>query len=318
MALAPASSYKADAGLDLLDALERLGHKPEVLLVDPGYSYAQQEAWALPLAEREVEQVLDLHPNQRGTRPGPIKGTVWVDGGLFVQNLPKDLRSLPGYSLLMTREEMALLARRYDERRAYAFSTMGGPDPQRGTQRFRGPALAGRVRCANTPWSLRADPGTRPTTGCVKGQACACGRTLTLARDEMAQLRQSDLFGTTAWRASYGPRSAVESVNASVSEHHAHLPDRHPARLHPGSGEHPCADRALRLRHRQSSPGGHRDHAAAIQEQSAAPHPSLQAPPATHAEPTTRLWPADDGGQVDEPACPRRAHDPHRLTTPPR
>ena len=55
------------------------------------------------------------------------------------------------------------------------------------------------------------------------GQGCACGRTLTLARDEMAQLRQSDLFGTTAWRASYGRRSAVESVNASVSEHHAHL-----------------------------------------------------------------------------------------------
>lgn len=223
VALAPAGSYKAEAGLDLLDALERLGHKPEVLLVDRGYSYAQQEAWALPLAQRAVEQVLDLHPNQRGTRPGPIKGTLWVDGGLFVESLPKDLRSLPGYSLGMTREEKALLARRYDERRAYAFSSMGGPDPQRGTQRFRGPALAGRVRCANTPRSLRVDPGTRPTTGCVKGQDCACARTLTLAREEMAQLRQSDLFGTTAWKASYGRRSAVESVNASVSEHHAHL-----------------------------------------------------------------------------------------------
>lgn len=220
VALAPAGSYKADAGLDLLDAVTRLHGKPEIVLVDRGYSYAKQECWALPLAERGIEQVFDLHTTQRGARPGPIPGTIWLDGAVFVDGLPNNLRSLPGYRLGMSAEDKAQLAEQYDNRAAWAFSTMGGPHPTRSTQRMRGPAQAGRVRCANNPRSKRLDPGTRPTTKCVKGTPCACGKTLTLPREEMAQVRQADLFGTTAWKASYGRRSGVESLNASTSLHH--------------------------------------------------------------------------------------------------
>ncbi|OLT19010.1 hypothetical protein BJF80_13205 [Serinicoccus sp. CUA-874] len=221
--LAPAGSYKAAAGVEVVDSLVRAGMAPETLLVDRGYSYAKQDAWALPLVERDVEQVFDLHPSQRGTRPGPINGTIWVDGGLFLDHLPKDLRDLPGYSLGMTATAKAQLAQTYDRRQPWAFTPMGGPHPERGTQRFRGPALAGRVRCVNISRSMRLNPASKPTTSCRKGETCACGRTLTLAREEMAQLRQRDLFGTTAWRASYGRRGGVESLNASLSEHHGHL-----------------------------------------------------------------------------------------------
>lgn len=223
LSLAPAGSLKSEPGLALVDALAVQGRCPEVILADRGYSYLKPEYWARPLDQRGVRQVLDLHTSQRVQHPGPIPGTIYLDGGLFTDAVPKHLRSLPGYSLGMTGEEQAALAARYDDRAPYAFSTQGSPDHQRGTQRYRGPALAGKVRCPNTPRSMRLDPATRPTTQCTPGVPCACGVTVTLGPDDYIQTRQRDLYGTTAWKASYGRRSAVESGNAVLKVHHARL-----------------------------------------------------------------------------------------------
>lgn len=223
VSLAPAGSLKSEPGLALVDALASRGHRPETVLVDRGYSFLKPEHWAQPLDRLEVRQVFDLHPSQRVQHPGPIPGTIYLDGGLFIDAVPVHLRDLPGYSLGQTAQEKAELAARYDERAAYAFSTQGRPDHKRGTQRYRGPALAGRVRCPNTPRSMRLDPATRPTTRCKPGAPCACGVTVTLGPDDYMQTRQRDIYGTTAWKASYGRRSSVESGNAVLKVHHARL-----------------------------------------------------------------------------------------------
>lgn len=223
LSLAPAGSLKSESGLALVDALASQGHRPEVVLVDRGYSYLKTECWARPLDERGVRQVIDLHSSQRVQHPGPIPGTIYLDGALFSAAVPVKLRKLPGYSLGMTGEEKAALAAQYDKRAAYAFSTQGHPDHKRGTQRYRGPALAGKVRCPNTPRSLRLDEATRETTKCTSGVPCGCGVTVTLGPDDYLQTRQRDLYGTTAWKASYGRRSAVESGNAILKVHHANL-----------------------------------------------------------------------------------------------
>lgn len=180
--------------------------------------------------ERGISQVFDLHPTQRGKRPGPIPGTFYLDGGLFSDAMPEALHDLPGYSLGQSAEEKALLAARYDERIPYAFTTQGKPNHTRGTQRYRGPALAGRVRCPNEPRSMRLDPSTRPTTNCTPGHPCSCGTTVTLGPDDQFQTRQRNLYGTTAWKASYGRRSAVESGNANLKVHHVML-QRHSTRV---------------------------------------------------------------------------------------
>lgn len=223
LALAPAGSLKSESGLALVDVLTARGTGPEVVLVDRGYSYLKPECWARPLDQRGVRQVIDLHTSQRVQRPGPIPGTIYLDGALFINAVPAHLRSLPGYSLRMPGEEKTALAARYDERAPYAFSTQGNPDHKRGTQRYRGPALAGKVRCPNTPRSMRLDPASRPTTRCTPGTPCACGVTVTLGPDDYVQTRQRDLYGTTAWKASFGRRSSVESGNAVLKVHHANL-----------------------------------------------------------------------------------------------
>lgn len=223
LSLAPAGSLKTAPGLALVDALAAQGRCPETVLADRGYSFLKADHWARPLDERGVRQVIDLHTSQRVQHPGPIPGTIYLDGALFIDQVPDDLRKLPGYSLGMTGEEKAALAARYDGRTSYAFSTQGRPDHKRGTQRYRGPALAGKVRCPNTPRSMRLDPASRPTTRCTPGMQCACGVTVTLGPDDYMQSRQRDLYGTTAWKASYGRRSAVESGNAVLKMHHAQL-----------------------------------------------------------------------------------------------
>lgn len=219
----PAGTYKAEAGVALLDAMETAGRKPSTILVDRGYTYLNSEQWARPVWTRGIEQVFDLHEKQRGIKPGPIPGTIYVDGGLFKDNLPKDLRSLGAFGIGMSAEAKAQLAEQYDQRKYYAFTPMGRPDHKRGTQRYRDPVLSGTMRCANHPSSLRLDEARYPTTTCVKGEPCSCGTTVTLGPDDLLNLRQRTLYGTTRWKASYGRRSAVESTNACVKYHHARL-----------------------------------------------------------------------------------------------
>lgn len=212
---APAGSSKAAAGLIGLDALREVGHDVKDVLVDRGYSYLKQDAWALQLRARGMEPTHDLHTNQRGVRPGPIPHTVWIDGTVFVDCMPEKLQNLAGFSLRMTPAQKAELHAEYDKRAAYAFGTMGDRDPVTGAQRFRGPALRGTVRCPNYPPSMRKG-FDRPTMTCEKNEPCACAKTFTLQATDYARERQQFLWGTTEWAASYARRVAIESLNAEL------------------------------------------------------------------------------------------------------
>lgn len=60
-----------------------------------------------------------------------------------------------------------------------------------GAQRFKGPALAGRVQCRNLPKRMRGDPATRPLTSCQKGTPCGCGVTVTVPVTTLERDRQA-------------------------------------------------------------------------------------------------------------------------------
>lgn len=123
----------------------------------------------------------------------------------------------------MTTEEKAQLTARYDCRAAYAFRPMGGPNLERRTQRYRGPALAGTVRCPNVPESMRLPAHRRPLTSCAPGEECGCGATITLGPGDQFRSRQKHLYGTRKWNESYGRRNAVESTNSLIHDTHAKL-----------------------------------------------------------------------------------------------
>ncbi|MGW6773003.1 transposase [Streptomyces sp. NPDC055037] len=221
MHLAAAGSHKGDAGIALIDQhLARHPHTSEVI-ADRGYSYCTPAQWAHPVRARGLEPVIDLHPKQRGTHPGPLPGTLIIDGTVFTDALPRPLRDLPGFLIGMRSAEKAKLRARYDQRATHAFTPHSRPDTD-GYQRFKGPALAGHLRCPNHPRSMRL-PHTRPTSTCRPDTDCACGKTVTLSPDIMAWTRQRTIWGTTAWAADYGRRAAVESGNAEIKTHRLHM-----------------------------------------------------------------------------------------------
>lgn len=183
------------------------------LLADRGYSQHGAKEWQLPLQSRRITQVFDLKETQRGQRPGPIDGTISIDGGIFVDALPKRLRHIPPITWRTTDAERKVIAARRDEMLAYAFSPSSAVNPTTGTQRFKGPVVRGKLRCPNNPRSLRG-PHILPLTACKPG--CACSKTVTLGPDYQARERQWPLYQTTDWIKSYGRRTAIESVNAEI------------------------------------------------------------------------------------------------------
>jgi hypothetical protein len=220
MALRPAGAHKGHAGIDALDGATRTGLQVSELLADRGYTFCKPHTFALPLVARGVDCVLDLHSQQRGQRPGPVPCTVWVDGALFSTALPEALRTLEPATLGMTSAEKARRREEFDRRAPFAFRGHTAINRRVGTQRLKGPALAGTVRCPNFPASLRL-PFTRPTTSCGAGAPCGCGLTITAGPDDYAREWQRRLWGTTGWAASYGRRTGVESFNAEIKKNHA-------------------------------------------------------------------------------------------------
>lgn len=212
LALAPAGSSKADAGIRLIDALRATGVPLVCIISDRGYTYGRVEKWAGPLADRGIEQVLDLHSTQRGIRPGPTAGTLFIDGGLYSAAIPKTLRNLPVPTLDSTKEEKVEITKLHDVRAAYAFRPMGGPNLAARTQRYRGPAEAGTIRCPNHRKPQRKNVAKIPTTTCSPG--CDCGRTITLGPNDHFQTRQRPIYGTRKWKESYGRRVAVSPSRA--------------------------------------------------------------------------------------------------------
>ncbi len=95
------------------------------------------------------------------------------------------------------------------------------PD-HKGTQGLRGPARCDKVRCPNSPKSIRG-PHDIPPTSCTTDQPCGCGITVTVHRQPHQRDRQRLPWQSKAWFDSYGRRVGIESLNASIRGHHADI-----------------------------------------------------------------------------------------------
>lgn len=219
LSVRPGGTHKGRSGIDAVDALLRAGLQVTEVVADRGYTYCTHDTWATPLRERGINQTLDLHPLQRGRRPGPIPGTVWVDGALYTSAIPDSLIDLPGRPLVHDFAVLGEWAEQYEPRRPYRYIPLSAPAPD-GSQRFKGPALSGKVRCPNTPASMR---GKGPLARCQRGEVCGCGKTVTIGPTVEARERQHFPYGTNMWMRDYSRREHVESVNSALKGHQSLL-----------------------------------------------------------------------------------------------
>ena len=105
-----------------------------------------------------------------------------------------------------------------DAREPYRFVVHDAHDDERGTQRFRGPAVDGHpfgVRCPNTPASTR-EQHIIPTTTCVKGEKCGCGKTVTVKDTDHERDLQRLPWQSTLWAKWYNRRSRVEGLFGAI------------------------------------------------------------------------------------------------------
>jgi hypothetical protein len=210
LAMRPGNRDRITACLNIVDTLPTCTET----LLDRAYTTAKGNRLAGPLRDRDITLTMDLHKTQRVVRPGPTAGMLWVDGSLYSSALPEKLRTLEPPEPGMTAGEKARRREAFDAREPYRFVAHGKRNKKRGAQRFRGPAVEGhpfKVRCPNTPASMRM-PHTIPTTTCVAGEACGCGKTITFADSDLERDRQHHPWQSTRWALSFNRRSLIEGL----------------------------------------------------------------------------------------------------------
>jgi hypothetical protein len=211
LALRPGVTDRYRAAMAIVDVLGNL----DEVLVDRGYSGASAPSLARPLRERNIAITMDLVANQRKTHPGPVTGTEWRDGHLYTSAIPPRLIELEPSSPGDSAATKAAARHEFDKRAPFQFTPHSSHNDSRGTQRFKGPALAKHVRCPNNSESMRLSYKF-PTTTCVQGMPCGCSKVVTIRDTDRERDRQPLPWQSTPWTLSYNRRSLVEGLNAQV------------------------------------------------------------------------------------------------------
>lgn len=217
----PAGTNRGNAAVRTIEGMTNVGHRINDLCADRGYTPIRPKDFILPMWSRGITVWGDLTEAQRTQHPGPILGTVWVDGAIYTAALPEIMRDLHRPSINASTDDRRRIADAFDQRKPFQFIPLTKRDTD-GYQRFKGPAVAGHVRCPNNPKTMRL-PYSVPTTACVKGEPCACGKTVTITPDMYPRERQEAAWGSTDWVSAYYRRVGIESFNAELKTHRLDL-----------------------------------------------------------------------------------------------
>lgn len=226
--LRPANSGVVEPGLALIDSYTDTSPRLAEVLNDRAWSYALAEQWAYPLRARGIEQVLDLHPNDRGARD--FEGIRMVDGAPHCPSMPDDLVNIARPARFsvgeLRKNATAEQVRQHDadtqalaefrakvaERQTWSFRRVAGPDAN-GKERWECPAQAGKRICANCPLSQMFDESTPavddPPTGADQPKCCT-QRTVTIPGNVTPKIRQRLYWGSDEWITSFNRRTYVE------------------------------------------------------------------------------------------------------------
>lgn len=226
--LRPANAGVVDPGLALLDSYTEKSQSLAEVINDRAWTYALAEQWAYQLRARGIEQILDLHPNDRGARD--FEGIRMVDGAPHCPSMPDhlvDIARPARFSVGELRKNataeqvrqhkadsqaLAEFREKIAERQTWAFRRVAGPDAN-GKERWECPAQAGKRICANCPLSQMFDESTPtvndPPTGVDKPKCCT-QRTVTIPGNVTPKIRQRLYWGSAEWIASFNRRTYVE------------------------------------------------------------------------------------------------------------
>lgn len=217
LVVVPANADVVDASLRLLDRI--MARSPITRLAgDLLYTNLKAERWAVPLAERGIEQILAMREDSAGVVD--INGAVMQYGWMHCPSAPMDQRPLPAK---FAREEDEAHYDAVDEFRAnWAFDRKEAGLGQKPSSKWICPAAAGRAGC----WA-RGDANV--TTAREMGlpiitppedwrtRPCCTNKTMDFTPDptnphHQRKLMQREYVGTRRWRRAMNVRTLVEGA----------------------------------------------------------------------------------------------------------
>ena len=205
------------AAVEVLVAMAAGGTALCDVVVDSGYAHRVPARFALPLRAAGASLVMDLHPNDRGTK-GTHAGAILCNGNLYCPSTPTALFDLGPLARGASEEEVATHDRRSAELARYKLGRIAGPDPD-GYHRVMCPALTGKVRCPLRECSM-ALPLDRPEVISPPEHppTCCTQQTVTVPPSVNQKTAQRHDYPGPAWRRSYARRSAAERANARIKD----------------------------------------------------------------------------------------------------
>ncbi len=217
-ALTPANCDVVDASLRIIDRI-RKNHGFTGLIGDHLYTNLKAWRWAVPLAERGIEQCLTMGKNDHGIVD--VKGAKLQYGWMHCPMAPMADRPLPPEN--GTKEDWdTYFTKIEDFQRRWAFSRKESGLGASATSKWVCPAVATRVGCharggANVQAAIDVgNPVTRPPDD-WDSRDCCTNRTVDFTPDptdthHQRKLAQRHYYGNRAWRRLFKRRTFVEGI----------------------------------------------------------------------------------------------------------
>jgi len=197
--------------------LARSGVATGDVLADCGYSNRKAETWAAPLRTAGFSLVMDLHPNDRGTK-GSFEGAVCANGQLYCPMTPEALFGHGPLKKGATKAEAEAHDTISAELARHKLGPVTKEEPD-GYRRVMCPAAAGKVRCPLKAASLHLS-AERPSITAVPASPprCCAQSTITVPPHVNEKTRQRHDYASPEHRKSYARRTAAERAYASLAD----------------------------------------------------------------------------------------------------
>jgi hypothetical protein len=205
-AFVPVVTASASAGVVVLD-----------LLADCGYSHRVASSFAYPLRAAGARLVIDLHPQDRGTK-GTYAGATLFNGNLYCPSTPKALFEIGPLARDAGKEAIAAHDTRSAELARYKLGRLSSDDAD-GYHRVACPAVAGSCRCPLRPASMALSqdrPQVLTPPPAELAPVCCVQQSVTVPPSVNPKTAQKHDYPSAKHRRSYARRSAVERSNSML------------------------------------------------------------------------------------------------------
>lgn len=217
LVVVPANEDVVDASLRLLDRIQLRSSVTRVA-GDLLYTNLKADRWAVPLAQRGIEQVLAMREDGAGCVD--INGAVMQYGWMHCPAAPMDQRPLPA---TFAREENEAHYDAVEEFKAnWAFDRKESGLGRSPSTKWICPAVAGRVGCSargTNSITVAGEAGLPIVTPPEDWQTrpCCLNKTMDFTPDptnphHQRKLMQREYVGSRRWRRAFNLRSGVEGA----------------------------------------------------------------------------------------------------------